>query len=253
MKKNPPSKPRITTILFDMGEKVTINAVQVGISGQIKLIGTGGMEIKPVKVTLKRSYERPKGEKILSSITVRGENIVSDVDMAILGHQVIAVIDANTREIRGQKITVAAVLRARPVGGGRMQQWISCALEFRNVDCNADLLAIKVLCNEIEKQSGCGPINLVSFVIDSDLNMLEKYRDRISPIIDNWFLPSWASLEYASDSAADSFFNTMLREADSISNQILDVIENGKLEDQAEAHPIPHSEYFRILTLQPKK
>jgi hypothetical protein len=252
-KKNPPSIPRSTTLLLDMGVPVTVANMKVSEDGRIELYGPGGEFLRPVSAVLERSYPRAKGAKVLSSIPLAGPEMVVDANLAMLDHGQIAVIDGNERVIQGKRVTAVATVRARRgQEPGLMEHFLGTAFEFHDVepDRNADLIAIRLLCSEIEKLRPREDLSSVTFVIDSDLGKFAGFRARTTPIYEDWPLPEWAHLVFASDVAADSLVNVLLRTAHATSCELLDEIESKPLEPLPVHLAGPRTEYFRVWSKQ---
>lgn len=170
-----------------------------------------------------------------------------DPDLALLGHRHVVVIDGNEREISGRRVTVVATIRARcEPGSGYIEHYVSDAFEFHELDLNADLVAIRIICSEFEKLRKSNESFEVAFVIDSDLGKFRDFRARTIPIYEDWFLPDWAHLVFASDAAADSLVNKLLRLAHSTSIEVLDVIESRPLPPLAWHVSGPRTEYLRV-------
>lgn len=236
-----------------MGEPVQISSFIISAEGKMELFGTDGGPIKPVSTILERSYPRAKNDKVLSSIPLVGTEVVTDPDLALMGHSHIVFIDGNEREISGKRVTVVATIRVRCVPGAEhIEHQIGAAFEFHELDRNADLVAIRLLCSVLEKQRATGDSFPVAFVIDSDLGKFRDFRARTLPLYEDWLLPEWAHLVFASDAAADSLVNRFLRLAHDTSIGLLNVIESRPLDPLPMHFAGPRTEYFRVWTKQPK-
>ena len=247
MQKKTTTYPRATTLTMDMGQAVEVR-MSISRDGVIEIASTDGQPIAPTDLVLERSFMRDSGKrKVLSSIQLPNVDFNLDPSEALKASGQITVVDANKRQIRDSEVWVAGCVRARLVDDGTLRVWEGNAIEFRDIDCNADLLAMQMMCADIERLRVKGLRGRVTFVIDSDLGELHKFRSGQKPLIDDWFLPSWASLAYASDAAMDSLANQLLRRADAMATEILNGIETGLIPDTPTPIRHTHSDYVRIL------
>ncbi|MBW8312597.1 MAG: hypothetical protein K0M64_11270 [Rhizobium sp.] len=239
---------------MDMGIPVEVKTVSVSGDGSIEFFDGKGNSLQPVKATLERSYERAKGPKVLSRIPVDGSaRISSDPNTALLAYDTIFSIDTNTRSIGGQEISIAAVVLGKwtqrspsPILGFAPVH----ALEFRNVDCHPDLLALKQHIVQMEGDPNRSSAGLIAFIVDSHLGNLSKIASRELPVLDDCFFPEWADLLYASDAAKDSLVNMLLRASDSAANNLLQHIEGGSGYAASQVEAPEHSSYFRVWHFQ---
>lgn len=231
-----------------MGQVVEMR-VSISSDGVIEFGSTDGQPIAPRDFVLERSFMRDSGKrKMLSSIQLPNENFDLDPTDALEASGQITVIDANKRRIRNREVWVAGCVRARLASDGTLRVWEGNAIEFRDIgDCNADLLAMQMMCADIEDLRVEGLQGQITFVIDSDLGEFSKFRSRQKPLIDDWLLPSWASLAYATSDAVDSLANQLLRRADAMATEILNGIETGLIPDTPTPIWHKHSDYVRIL------
>jgi len=245
-----PIKPRTTSVTVDMGESVEIKAFGYSSTGNIVIIGKDGNPLQHASGRVERSYPREKGPKILSRVNLTKESqLLADMDRALLQFDTIFAIDSNTREIRGHRVSIAAIVLCKwlrkgeiPLIGFSPTQ----AIEFRDIDCHPDLLAWKHFLIRLKEHPDFSRIGKVALVADSHLGDLARIESHDQPIIDEFFLPSWASIVYATDSAKDRVANILLREADSNATNLLRQIENGDWREESQEPFFDHGCYFRV-------
>jgi len=173
-----------------------------------------------------------------------------DAHLALVGFDVIYVIDANTREIRGESVSVAVLVlgrwSARGDGEAKLGLAPMYALEYRDATVHADLLALHycVLGLQASREPNSGL--KVGIVVDSHLGELEAIRLRTAPVLDDVYLPEWADIIYATDAAADSVVNHLLKFADRESTKLLNLLEADKMPDAPWRSDAIHAAKFRV-------
>ncbi len=250
MKHQPPTKPRATALTMNMDKPVAVTRIDLNTNGTFQLYDANGNLINPASAFVERSYDRPKGPKVLSQVPVDPSlPMTADPLQALLAYDVIYVIDSNTRVIREQNISVAAAILARwqqrepelRLGFATMH-----ALEFRDADCHPDLLALRYHLHLLGNNPTIDQAGKVAFVVDSNLDNLSAIRSGDTPVLDDCYLPSWADLIYASDSAQDTLVNMLLRQADKEASALLKLIENKTFPDMPSEDMFGHANYFRF-------
>ena len=235
---------------MDMGKPVQIKSFSVSADGSFEFFDENGNSLQPAKTTLERGYERAKGSKILSRIPVSSiAPISSDPNLALQKYDTIFAMDTNTRPIHGQEVSVAAFILGKwtersptlKLGFAPM-----AALEFHNVDCHPDLLALKHLILQMESDQSRSTAGRIAVVIDSHLGNFPKIVSRQLPILDDCYFPEWASLIYASDAARDSVANMLLKAADRAADTLLLQIESDASQSTSQVEAPEHSSYFRV-------
>ena len=247
-----PSKQRTTSVTMNMGEPTIAKGYSMSSSGGVVLFGEDGKPLQHDSATVERSYDRPKGPKILSKVFLdeRAE-LVADIDTATLQFDTIFAVDSNSKRINGRDVWVAAITlcrwqqrHSRPVAEFAPTQ----AMEFRDVDCSPDLLALKRILLEIQKTPGIAA-GRIGIVLDSHLGDLPKIEGRMIPLLDQYFLPTWAGLIYASDSASDCLPNKLLRASDKAATSLLRKIETGDWREESPESFFDDRGCFRVWNL----
>lgn len=99
---------------MDMGIPVQIKSVSVAEDGSFEFFDENGKSLRPAKTILERNYERMKGPKVLSQMSVSsGISIPSDPNFALQQYDTLFVLDTNTRRIHNREISVAAFVLAK--------------------------------------------------------------------------------------------------------------------------------------------
>jgi len=235
---------------MDMGRPVEVKSFSVSAEGSFEFFDENSDSIEPVKTTLERGYERVKGLKVLSRMPISSRGpLSSDPNLALQKYDTIFAIDANTKSIRGTEVSVAAIVlgkwteRLPTLKLGFSPMW---ALEFHNVDCHPDLLALKHIVLQMESDPRRVQAGRVALIIDSNLRDLESIVSRQTPILDDCYFPSWADLIFASDAAQDSVCNLLLRQSDRAANNLLRQIEANLSPAISQTESPEHASYFRL-------
>ena len=151
--------------------------------------------------------------------------------------------------MHGQDVSVAAFIIGKwmqrspnlEFGFNRM-----VALEFHNVDCHPDLLALKHLVLQMESEIFRQKAGRIAIIIDSHLGIFPEIVSRQLPILDDCYFPEFADLVYASDAACDSIVNMLLQAADREANALLREIEADADLSTSQFEKSDHSSYFRV-------
>jgi hypothetical protein len=234
-----------------MGKPVIVSKVGLSPTGELIMIGNDGKPLKHASARVDRSYPREKkGPKILSSIHLpKGSPLLAEPDRALFQFDTIFAIDSNTKTIRDHAVSIAAITLCKwlqkepaPIAGYATTK----AIEFRDIDCHPDLLAWKRFLIEIKEHPNFSEIGKVALIADSHLGDLAKIERREQPILDDFFLPEWVSIVYASDKPKDRLSNILLGEAHRYASNLLNQIENGDWREESQEPFIDHGRYFRI-------
>ena len=217
-------KPRNVTISIDMGRPVIVTGYGFRPLGGPRKPN----ELRPALATVQRSYDRPKGPKVLSLVHLSQDDpLALDPNGALLQFDVTIAIDCNTRQINGQAVSVAVVVQAKWLEGdplGKPHIQAAGELQFRDAK-SPELLALRHVLEGLEASGMAAAGGRFGVVIDSHLGDLRKIESREAPILDDYFLPSWATLIFASDAANDRVPNALIRASDKRASDLLDRIE----------------------------
>jgi hypothetical protein len=250
------TKPRTTAVTMDMGVPVSVKNVSISPLGEITMFGENGISLQHASATVERLYERHKGPKILSRVPLPQQApLAVDSNIALLHFDTIFAIDSNSRTINGRIVSVAAVTLCKwsqrdplPI----ISFATINAMEFRDIDCHPDLLALKHFLIRLSKNPDTMAAGRIGIVIDSHLGDLHKIETREIPLLDDYFLPAWVSIIYASDAANDRLPNRLLRESDKAADNLLRQIECGDWREDSQEPFSDHGSYFRIWDLKRK-
>lgn len=235
---------------MDMGKPVQISSFSVSADGTFRFLDANGNSLQPEKTKLERIYERAKGPKVLSRLPISSlASITLDPNLALLKYDTIYALDTNTKKAHGQDVSIAAF-----VIGKWMQRFPSiqfgfsrmAALEFHNVDCHPDLLALKHLVLQMQGENFRQKAGRIAIILDSNLGIFSEIASRQLPILDDCYFPEFADLIYASDAASDSIVNLLLQAADREANALLREIEADADISTMQAEKADHSSYFRV-------
>lgn len=242
-KKQQPVRPRQTTVTMDMGQPVSVTALTRLADGRIAFLDGAGKEHMPIAGVIERSYERDTGKapKVLSQTALHPEaGIRFHPDDGLLAFPTVFVIDTNTRPQTGLSACCMATLF--PQRGGK---YFIQGMEFANASCHPDLFALKTLLSNVDAKLGPdrGKARF-AVVVDSSLGDLPAIRERQQPILDDYYLPEWAYLMFASDAASDAAVNKLMRVVDKRASELLEFLERtggaGTMSDAA-----PHARFAR--------
>lgn len=205
-------------------------------SGNIFEVGVacdedGTLIFKPVtevsEAYVTSQYERVKKPKIVSKVSTGNRIAKVDINKAITDYDHILAIDTNTKEVSGRMLSVTSVVIARlqtSASGGLICEYeIPFFIGFTSTLGPPERLgwvfALKVLlsCDRISLNSRIG------MVVDSDLDLLDEFNSRRSPLIGSEYLLGCVELLYGSADTGSSELipNKLIKEADKLSARIL--------------------------------
>ena len=201
------------------------------------------------------TYDRPKGEKVLSRLPQRHPERSFDASVALKkNYDFVCAVDTNTKRIQGKLVSVVAVVRARgntlPEPDGLNTYWkfdIPFCLEYvglrvekpENFGWMEALRSLKAR-NFIDKSMRIG------LIVDSDLGRLKAFNTRKEPVDRGQMLPDKVQLIYASaDSGRENILNVVLGRADLVASDMLTRIETGAIPFNQKLADNPHFERER--------
>jgi hypothetical protein len=191
--------------------------------GSLTLFGENGEPLAVEVGSAGLSYERQKGPKVTVELPDTGQD-VGAISTALANFRRIIGVDTNTKEHRGEKISVTVVCElsnvcyAGPTWTGTVDPlW---ALEFRNPPKDPERMGWRHALAKGEKLGLL--VERTLWVVDSHLGERQAIDRREAPIIDDFFLPPSVSLAYASsDAATDSPLNGLMARCDRFGRDVL--------------------------------
>ena len=237
-------RPREFGIVFSIDEATTIDGFVIGPNGQLSLTRDGA-PISLASAAVEVAYDRPKGRKVLLRAPLDVDAPSVDPNAHLLRYWAVFAVDTNTRAINGSAVSVACVLRStrKETDAGLFFEEIPIgAYELHNVRCNPERLAWRLLCNEILQAPDYKPEKTIGIIVDAHLEALSDINRRTAPVVGDWYLPEGFTLIYASDAAAESIPNQLIRSCDREASIILKKIAQG--ETKGPPQEAPDSEYY---------
>ena len=202
-----------------------------------------GRPVQDVKVV--RSYARSgKKDKIISSINY-GSNAPkttgymsqwSPANVVVDRFDSLIAVDTNTKFINGVWTSVTAAWVIEPEWKKSIQQG---RLNMSLLSCFMELHAEPPVDTEgrgwyttlhfgLDQQHATITPQSIGLIVDSKLGDHDRINARTLGYFSNHMLPPSFNLVYASDAAADSFLNKMIRQCDKTASDILLSVENGE-------------------------
>lgn len=223
------------TISVDLPDGHNADRLSIAPDGSIKVFDKFGYEIKLEKVSRAMHYERPKGPKHQTLSETQGQSVsVGGLDeLSKLSSFV--VIDTNTEEINGVRVSAASFVVCRLVreeSGYRVESLDGCGhiYEFHNVPGNPEMLAILKVAHDTLNGRGVSRENKIAFVCDSDMANHYSFSHQEKPIYGDHYLPKGFFLTYASTDTGQELTNKLLRFCDKHSKSYLAGLRSGERE-----------------------
>ena len=188
-------------------------------NGTVRLYDATGQEVLPAEVERVTEYERAKGPKVqarlgksIGTATVGGLHLLSGFDHFI-------VIDANTAQVHGLKMTAAFFIACKlesSSNGYELKSLDQCGhvYEFHDVPGNPEMFAIRRIANDILRTHPLPPGAAVAFITDSDLGRHDAINTQAAPLYGSDLLPSQFKLIYASSDTGSELVNRLIRFCD---------------------------------------
>ncbi|TBG25403.1 hypothetical protein ELG79_09130 [Rhizobium leguminosarum] len=226
-------KPRIEQLYGTTADNVREIVVRVNeATGEIEF----GQPM--VNVYSQVSYDRPKGEKVLTRVPQGASTLSFDIQRALLANfEYTVAVDTNSRTINGRSVSVTAVVafeEAPPPPGASAHWRLDVPFCWEFIDLRTEKIENFGWLAAYEQLIAGGQISAgtrVGMIVDSDLGNIPKFNTRSAPFFEDRYLPPGVQLVYASaDSGSENVVNRVLQTADSVSTQALDAIGRGDVE-----------------------
>lgn len=244
-------KPRSEHIYATTTGEVSEIAVTVdGRTGAISF----GQEM--TNVYSERSYERPKGPKVLSRIPQTEHHAYFDDEDALAVHfDRIFAVDTNTRTVHGRRLSVVGVTVVKreviPAPLRLQTSWrfdVPFAIEYGNLDAKPEPFGWMGALEILKKWNFYAEGMRVALIVDSELGLLKDFNSRKAPVDNGEYLPAGVTLVYAStDAGKETLVNQALSISDTASGRILDAVEAGSLPMNSTPSGVALFATFRVI------
>lgn len=182
------------------------------------------------------TYERTKGEKVVLRTPLAGPGLDFDPDTALLAEtDILFAVDTNTRDLRGQRVSVTAMvegrkMRHRRTGALAVQPRPVLLAELHDVQCDPEVLGWAFLFDYIHRQRAYNAYRRIKIIVDSSLGELDAYNARKKPVYRGKYLPPHITLAYASSDVGRTYISSkMITLADRYSADVLDRLADGSV------------------------
>ena len=229
-------KPRAEAIQFRVQSSGTELEIDFDAEAEAIIdIRGGNIEGRPHHI---RSYERPKGDKVLSDIPLNSRKLPFSSYRALKENfDCLVAIDTNTKHIHGNNISVTGIYIARPVwvddGAGfesTFQFTPVTGVEYADLSMPYENYAWAISLRDLVSKDMLKLTERVGVCVDSDLGSLDRYNTKKEPFVENIRLPERWSFIYASaDKDPNQLVNKLIRYSDQIASQIIKMHEHGEL------------------------
>jgi hypothetical protein len=225
------------SLVIHLPDEHDADRLSVAEDGSVRVFDKAGKEINPKKVERSVHYDRPKGPKFQTrSRLERNYASVGGLDeLARLDH--FMVIDTNTIEIAGTKVSAAffIVCRILPENGAfRVTSRDGCGhvYELHDVPGNPEMLAILKIAHDTLRTGGKPDGASIGFITDSEMDTHERVSKRELPIYADKYLPEGFLLTYASAETGKELANRLIKFCDRESAKYLDKLRQGSLRSE---------------------
>lgn len=181
MKRNPPKKKRNEYIYGTTNSDITELVVTVdGLTGEISF----GHPM--INTYSESSYDRSKGPKVLSRVPQPDGNLTFDGHKAFERNFVYhCAVDTNTRTIAGKRISVTAVVAAKPMTipgpAGLKKFWkfdVPFCFEWTELNVDAEKFGWLAACERLVDEGLTTSTAKIGMIVDSHLGDIVHYNER---------------------------------------------------------------------------
>jgi hypothetical protein len=230
-------KNRHTTYVYEFRDvnvtsgHIELNRMTLGVD-----LVSEGRRYHPVSVTKSLRLKRTKGDKVVLEVPVSIHRPIGQTEREILEYQKVFAIDTNTRNIRGERVSVASLTICMwdlTSDGALFRYGCGQSYEYRGLTGDEEKNALWDIIERhfITTEGGADERTLL--VIDTDGGHLREFNLRSRPIIGDRYLPRNITLVYASaDKKNDSLYNKLIATSDAVSTEVLNEIEGSIDKDE---------------------
>jgi len=226
-------KPRTEWIYGTTAEEVTEIGLELSADGS-NVHFTQDM----TNIRVQSSYPREKKDpKILNETPADNPNIPFSPNKALEGFDRLVAVDTNTRLIRGEQVSVTGIAEGEwnwEAGEDGLRRAIRpqarFCLEFLGVKNDQEQLGWAVAITELIKEPRYHQPDRIGLIVDCGYDKLDAYNSRRQPLFVNRYLPPNFTLLYAtSDAGSECGANFLIKAADSVARQVLQLLEKGSI------------------------
>lgn len=230
-----------------------VSELSVTVDGRTGAISFGqGM----TNVYSERSYERPKGPKVLSRIPQPQHHAAFDDEDALAAHfDRVFAVDTNTRTIHGRLLSVVGVTTVKreviPTPTKLQSGWrfdVPFAIEYGDLQAKPEPFGWMGALSVLKTRGYYTDGTRVALIVDSELGQLKDFNARTTPVDSGEYLPAGVTLIYASsDSGRENLVNQALSISDAASAQVLKALETGAIPMNLEPSGVAAFATFRVI------
>ena len=171
------------------------------------------------------SYERLKGQKVLSRVPQKKRQLSFSTDEALeKNYEYIVAADTNTATIEGKEVSVTGVVTATPTmlpgPKGLRNCWkfdVPFCIEFIGAKKGPENLGWAATLEQLHLRGCVTSVTKIGMIVDSNLGNIPAYNARTKEILPGILLPAAVQLIYASaDTGKENIINKIIAVADSV-------------------------------------
>jgi hypothetical protein len=200
--------------------------------GSLVFLDRAGQEVLPESMERSLHYDRSKGPKYQSRLTIRDGKVSIGGVAELARFDIVVVVDTNTRHIDGEDVSAAAFIICRfvPEEGGTRLILDDKRLHIYELHGvapgKAEMLAILKIAGDIKRSPGASD-KRVAFVTDSHLDAHDAIASGLAPIYGDHLIPKNVELLYASPETGQEGLNQLIRFCDKCASDYLNKLARG--------------------------
>ncbi len=218
---------KVTTVTFDMGERIALDGFEIGANGTIRL-KKEGKTIIPRKTNFSQfnKRENKKDKVTLNALLIDQENLSMDLAGIINPFDYLFIIDTNTVASTDEKsMTSASIMMYYQKNDSDFILKDTMSNTFNhNSNIHGEKIGLVELIKYIINTLELGPEKSIAIVTDHDLGNHEKYNTGEIPLIFGtiFYIPPNIKLIYSSaDKKNENFLSQLINQCDKEASRLL--------------------------------
>jgi len=233
-------KERKTTLRWNIDSGPWPNHLRFYPDGKIALYRDDVL-ITPTTAAIETFYERPAKRKLLNRVSVSSPSLSKNLNDALVHFSSLVAIDTNTRVINNCRISASGIVTAdiEQEDGGYCLLLRRSLFEIRGISAYEEQYAWHILFKILANDPRFRDQARIGVIVDANADRIDAMNRREEHVWPGCFVPSNAQLLYATaDAGAEYAPNRMIRDCDTLANQLLMHLEvSGLTKREDHLHP----------------
>jgi len=222
--RHPKRSPRVPEIVLGAAKDTTIDTIELK-NGRVVFKDEHGLVVFDT-IAVGRSYVRRKGLKTVERFPADPSDIVLEPRLLLQQYGSLVVVDTNYRSVGPNRLCASSSIwiPANKGGGfkGATAYHQSTLISLVPERINPEIFGWQDIIERTEASPIFDSSKEHGVAVDSELGLLTRLNERVSPIIGGFFLPNEFQLLYVSaDAKGSTFLSDEIRLCDKQATQVL--------------------------------